>query len=70
MVEPIALTGQELQVCRAVAAGATNREVAAALFLSPKTVEHHLTRAYTKLGVRSRSQLSRLAHEGRLGSPL
>ncbi len=68
--DPLGLTGQELQVCQAVAAGATNREVAAALFLSPKTVEHHLTRVYAKLGVRSRSQLSKLAHEGGLGLPV
>jgi DNA-binding CsgD family transcriptional regulator len=41
-----------------VATGATNREVAAALFLSPRTVEHHLRLAYRKLGVRSRSELA------------
>jgi DNA-binding CsgD family transcriptional regulator len=60
------LTGQELQVCRAVAQGNSNREVAAALCLSPKTVEQHLTKAYIKLGVRNRSQLVRLAAGGGL----
>jgi DNA-binding CsgD family transcriptional regulator len=52
-----ALTAREREVCRLVAAGATNREAAAALFVSPRTVEHHLRLAYRKLGVRSRSEL-------------
>jgi DNA-binding CsgD family transcriptional regulator len=52
------LTARERDVCDLVAAGATNREVAAALFLSPRTVEHHLRLAYRKLGVRSRSELA------------
>jgi DNA-binding CsgD family transcriptional regulator len=52
------LTAQELQVALAVAAGATNREVAASLFLSPKTVEFHLGKVYRKLDVRSRSGLA------------
>ena len=52
------LTPQELHVALAVAEGATNREVSALLFLSPKTVEMHLTRAYRKLGVRSRTELA------------
>jgi DNA-binding CsgD family transcriptional regulator len=57
------LTAQELQIARLVAAGASNREVAATLFLSTKTVEHHLTNAYRKAGVRSRTQLARIVHE-------
>ena len=52
------LTPQELQIARLIAAGATNREAAAGLFLSPKTIETHLTRIYRKLGLRSRSQLA------------
>lgn len=36
----------------------TTREVAAALFLSPKTVEYHLRKVYTKLGIRSRAELA------------
>jgi DNA-binding NarL/FixJ family response regulator len=52
------LTAQELQVARVVAAGASNAEAAAQLFVSPKTVEKHLTSAYRKLGVRSRAQLA------------
>jgi DNA-binding CsgD family transcriptional regulator len=54
------LTPQELQVALAVASGLTNREVAAALFLSPKTIEYHLSNVYSKLALRSRSQLVRV----------
>jgi DNA-binding CsgD family transcriptional regulator len=52
------LTAQELQVALIVAQGATNREAAAALFLSPKTIEFHLGHVYRKLGLRSRAQLA------------
>ena len=59
------LTLQELQVALKVAEGATNREAAAALFISPKTVEAHLSRIYSKLSVRSRTELAhRLATKG------
>jgi DNA-binding NarL/FixJ family response regulator len=54
-----ALTPQELQVALVVAKGATNKEAAASLFLSPKTVEFHLGNAYRKLGLRSRAELVR-----------
>jgi DNA-binding CsgD family transcriptional regulator len=54
------LTPQELQIARAVGRGLNNAEAAAALFVSRKTVEAHLTRAYRKLGVRSRTELTRL----------
>jgi DNA-binding CsgD family transcriptional regulator len=53
------LTPQELQVALTVAAGATNKEAAAALFLSTKTVEFHLGNAYRKLNLRSRAELVR-----------
>jgi DNA-binding CsgD family transcriptional regulator/tetratricopeptide (TPR) repeat protein len=52
------LTAQELRVARLVASGLSNREAAAKLYLSPKTVEYHLAHAFTKLGVRSRHQLT------------
>ncbi|MEW6582941.1 MAG: LuxR family transcriptional regulator [Actinomycetota bacterium] len=52
------LTPREREVCALVAGGATNREVAATLFMSPRTVEHHLRLAYRKLGVRSRTELT------------
>ncbi|MGF6888192.1 DNA-binding CsgD family transcriptional regulator [Nocardia sp. GAS34] len=55
-----ALTPQELQVVRLAAAGATNKDIAARLFLSPKTVGHHLYRAFPKLGVNSRVELAHL----------
>jgi DNA-binding CsgD family transcriptional regulator len=54
-----ALTPREREVCRLVAGGATNAEAAAALFVSPRTIEHHLRMAYRKLGMRSRSELAR-----------
>jgi DNA-binding CsgD family transcriptional regulator len=53
------LTPQELQIARLVAEGKTNRDVAATLFVTPKTVEYHLTRVYRKLGIHSRSELVR-----------
>lgn len=58
-----ALTTQELAVTRLVARGATNREAAAALFVSTKTIEFHLGNAYRKLGVRSRTELVRTFSE-------
>lgn len=54
------LAPQEFQIARAVAEGLSNPEAAAALFVSRKTVEAHLTRVYRKLGVRSRTELARL----------
>lgn len=59
------LTPQERRVAHAVARGATNREAAAELSLSHKTVEHHLGRVYAKLGVRSRTELALLLGGGR-----
>jgi DNA-binding NarL/FixJ family response regulator len=55
-----ALTPQELQIARAVASGLGNAETAAALFVSRKTVEAHLTHIYRKLHIRSRVQLARM----------
>ena len=51
------LTAQEAQVVRLAAAGLSNRDIAAQLFLSPRTVGHHLYQAYPKLGVASRAEL-------------
>jgi DNA-binding CsgD family transcriptional regulator len=58
------LTPSELAVVELVARGATNREVAAQLFLSPHTVSTHLRHAFAKVGVRSRVELTRLATLG------
>ena len=58
------LTEAEHRIAALVAEGRTNREVAAALFITEHTVEGALTRAYRKLGVRSRAELAhRLGHE-------
>ncbi|WP_067692181.1 LuxR C-terminal-related transcriptional regulator [Nocardia jejuensis] len=57
------LTAQEFQVVQLAAAGATNKEIGARLFLSPKTVGNHLYRAYPKLGVTNRVELARLEWE-------
>jgi DNA-binding CsgD family transcriptional regulator len=55
------LTHSELAVVRLVARGATNREVAEQLFVSPYTVNSHLRHVFAKLGIRSRVELARLA---------
>ena len=54
------LTPQEHQIALLVAEGKTNREIGASIFLSPKTVEFHLTRVYRKLDIHSRAELIRL----------
>jgi DNA-binding CsgD family transcriptional regulator len=60
------LTSAERGVAALVAAGRTNREVAAELFVTVGTVEVHLTRIYRKLGLRSRTELARQVAEGTL----
>ena len=54
------LTPQELQIGLLLAEGRTTREAAAALFLSPKTIEYHLRHVYLKLGIHSREELARV----------
>lgn len=57
----VGLTAQQRRIVEAVGKGASNREVAAELFLSPRTVDYHLRNVYMRLGVRSRGELIRYA---------
>ncbi len=54
------LTPHEIQVAQLVGEGRTNREIAAALFIAPKTVEHHVSRILRKPGLRRRAELARV----------
>ncbi|MBD3141399.1 helix-turn-helix transcriptional regulator [Microbispora bryophytorum] len=54
------LTPQELQIVRLAAQDLSNKDIAAQLFLSPRTVGYHLYKAYPKLGVASRGELATL----------
>jgi DNA-binding CsgD family transcriptional regulator len=56
----LALTPSERRVAELAASGMTNRDVASALFISPKTVEANLARIYRKLGIKTRAELGRL----------
>ncbi|HEX5826389.1 MAG TPA: AAA family ATPase [Candidatus Limnocylindrales bacterium] len=58
-----ALTPSEARVARLAASGRTNRQIAEALFVTPKTVEYHLANAYAKLGIESRAALRRALGE-------
>jgi DNA-binding CsgD family transcriptional regulator len=60
---PKSLTPSERRVAQMAAEGPTNREIAQALFVTPKTVEVHLSSVYRKLGISSRSQLPRALAE-------
>ena len=61
------LTPQELRIALMLAEGTTTRQAAAALYLSPKTVEYHLRHVYLKLGVNSRSALAEALRAGGAG---
>ncbi|MGX9789831.1 ATP-binding protein [Mycobacterium sp. MMS18-G62] len=61
------LTPSEQRVAELAASGMTNRDVASTLFISPKTVEHNLARAYRKLGIHSRAELGQRISQLNLG---
>jgi DNA-binding NarL/FixJ family response regulator len=60
--DPFGLTPRERQVLAALAEGATNREIAAQLFMAEKTASVHVSRILAKLGVRSRTEAAAVAH--------
>ena len=60
--ETFGLTPREMEVIQFLAAGRSDREIGAALFISPRTVARHLHSIYSKLGVGSRSAATAIAH--------
>ena len=63
---PAGLSAREVEVLRLVASGMTSAQVAKELFISPNTVNRHLSSIYGKLGVSSRAAATRFAAEHRL----
>ena len=66
----LGLTGRELEVLRLVTAGHSNREIAAELFISPKTASVHVSNILGKLGVATRGEAAAKAHTLRLFDPM
>jgi DNA-binding CsgD family transcriptional regulator len=67
---PAGLSDREVEVLRLVSRGASNKEVASALVISPRTAEHHVQHIYSKIGVSSRAAAAMFAMEhGLLGPP-
>jgi DNA-binding NarL/FixJ family response regulator len=64
--EPHGLTARELEVLRLVAAGRTNKSIAAELVLSERTVERHVSNIFTKLVVSSRAAATSFAYEHKI----
>jgi DNA-binding CsgD family transcriptional regulator len=63
-LDGLELTAQQERIAVLVAGGATNREVAQELHLSPRTVDHHLRNVFARLGVRSRTEMARMFNAG------
>jgi DNA-binding NarL/FixJ family response regulator len=68
-VVPFGLTAREQEVLRLVAAGRGNREIAAELFISPRTASVHVSNILAKLGVASRGEATAAAHRLHLSGP-
>lgn len=64
------LTSQELHIAGLVAQGKSNKEIAATIYLSPKTVEYHLANTFRKLDIHTRAELARImARDGQEAAP-
>lgn len=66
---PSGLTEREVEVLQLVAEGLTNKDIAAALYVSVKTIERHLLNSYTKIGARNRSEATAFVMRNDLGRP-
>ena len=67
MAHPAGLTDREVEVLRAVARGRTNKEISSELGISEKTVHHHVSRIFAKIGVGNRTEAAGYAARNGLG---